>query len=395
MNDRIALPARVALGLLFGAVVAACGGSGGGTAGAAPVPPPAPSQPPALATCDGLARMPLNTWEDSEPAGWGQHWVQTDPFKPGSVYMGADYADGMFDDGRGRGVQKSDDCGATWRKASTGTGDAELQTGRLWQIVFHPRRQGTLYVTIGYGLTALFKSEDGGTNWRNVSPKAGVNLTAGSYDPGTTFISGLMLDPQDPDHQFLTYHTDCGTKGGCLAETHDAGASWTVLTRDNPKFASEVRGYPLGGPLLAVNQYGMDSSGQAVGWMDLSEDGGKTFRKVSDAAVGGHDWQPVYHAANGYHYLAGVWTLLKVSADGKTWKQVFPGQSTVSHVVGDANKLFVLTANGLYTSPVSDGENWTLVTDQVRYYQHGPTIDPVNKLLYVDAWTHLYRLRYE
>lgn len=361
---------------------------------------------PVFAKCSNIDALPLNIWEKIDPPGIGAHAVEADPLHPGRVYAGADLDDHMEDD-IGVGMYRSDDCGANWYKISTGDGDAALQTGRLWSIVFHPSKPDVMYTTSGYGAYGWWRSKDGGINWENITPKAGDNLTDGSPLVYTGFISSAMVDPLDGDHMYLTYHASCENPGvesvyGCLAETRNGGDTWTILTRANPPYIPEVRAYPLGGNRFAVNHASLNEVGHPVSdlKMQFTDNGGQTFTDVLDRMMGGHDWNVIYHSSNGYHYLGAAYALARISPDGTVWDEVL-NESQHRNVVGDGNKLFVSTSGGLYTSDETNPQApWTKVATDQQFPAHTLTLDPVNKLLYMIKWnggpnSDFYRLRYE
>lgn len=358
------------------------------------MPAPAP-----VSSCQGLGAV--GVWEKIDPPGVGAHAVAADPHQPGVVYLGADHDDGMYDDGRGLGLYKSSDCGARFQKASTGRNGAVLDRGRLWTLVMHPRTPGTMYTTSGYGAVGWWRSTNGGVDWDEITPRQGVNLLPGSV-PAPDFVTTLAIDPLDPEHQFLTYHTSCSPvwgEWGCVSETRDGGNTWKVLTRDNPKFGMEVRAYPIGGNRFLVGQELKDAQGRSYSEMHLTEDGGQTYTKVTDVGYGGHDAVMPYRAANGKFYLGSAYGLQEFSADGRVWKTVPDIGQNVVNVVGDGTTMFVHARSGVWKASEADGSRWTRVAADIPRPEPDRlcwmALDKVHKLLYAACWFDLYRMRYE
>ena len=115
--------------------------------------------------------------------------------------------------GLAAGVLKSNDGGGTWRAINMG-----LATLSVTGLGVDPKTPSTLYAS-GHG-GGLFKSTDGGTNWRAI----GTGLKIWFY---LTFA----LDPQTPTTLYasgLSSEDNCG--GGVpLFKSTDGGENWRAL----------------------------------------------------------------------------------------------------------------------------------------------------------------------
>jgi hypothetical protein len=111
--------------------------------------------------------------------------VAADPLNPDIVYAGTD------DDGYGAGgtLWKSQDGGASW---------VNLTFGEIHSIILDPRNPGTVYFTSPFS-----KSTDGGQTWSKSQNSCGL----------------LLLDPQDSRTLY------CAGNDGVFI-SRDAGARW-------------------------------------------------------------------------------------------------------------------------------------------------------------------------
>jgi photosystem II stability/assembly factor-like uncharacterized protein len=155
--------------------------------------------------------------------------------------------------GPGGGIYKSVDAGKTWTKLTNGLPSGDL--GRI-AIAVAPSRPSVLYATVEAKKTALYRSEDMGASWKQVSNdinvqvrpfyfshlyvdpkdhkrvyKPGFNLTM-SADGGETFTilgasthsdhHAMYINPIDPTNLYL------GTDGG-VYESSDRGRNWRIM----------------------------------------------------------------------------------------------------------------------------------------------------------------------
>jgi photosystem II stability/assembly factor-like uncharacterized protein len=130
----------------------------------------------------------------------------------------------------GNGVYKSIDAGRTW--SYLGLPDSE----RIHRIRLHPTDPRVAYVAVMGRLWSdssergVYKTTDGGATWRRVLY---VNEKTGSAD--------LDMDPMNPDKLFAALYEfrrqpwffESGGKGSGLYVTHDGGTSWKQLTPED------------------------------------------------------------------------------------------------------------------------------------------------------------------
>jgi photosystem II stability/assembly factor-like uncharacterized protein len=138
---------------------------------------------------------------------------------------------------RGDGVYKSTDAGRTWRRV--GLEDSQ----HMGRIVIHPTNPDVVYATVigplwhtdarTNAMRGLWKTSDGGATWRKVATSG----TRGGF-------IDVALDPSRPDTVYAAaWHRErsgdwsfinVGTDGG-IFRSLDAGATWTKLGNGLPE----------------------------------------------------------------------------------------------------------------------------------------------------------------
>lgn len=151
------------------------------------------------------------------------------PSDPKIIYAGTGEADIRSDLSTGDGVYKSTDAGQTW--TSIGLGESR----QISRIVVDPRDANVVYVAAlghAYGPNperGVYKSTDGGANWKKVldeGPDIGasdITLAAGNAD----ILFATVWHAKRPP--FSTY-APLGGPGTGLYRSQDAGKSWSRLT---------------------------------------------------------------------------------------------------------------------------------------------------------------------
>jgi hypothetical protein len=198
---------------------------------------PTQTHPPVDAgPCPILDTLADGGWLNVSPPGSnyastysGINAVAVRPDNPAIVYAGAD-SNGMF---------RSTDCGATWAVVSTGQNAAALKSGRPWSLAIDPITPDVMYTVQGYGTSGLWKSVNAGVDWTNVLT---TEITNAFYAGGQ--ITGISIDPGDHTHLVIESHGgtgctyDAGAEGGapgtCIAESKNAGQTWTLLEIPQP-----------------------------------------------------------------------------------------------------------------------------------------------------------------
>jgi photosystem II stability/assembly factor-like uncharacterized protein len=159
-----------------------------------------------------------------------------EPQAPGTLYAGVE----------GSGIFKSMDGGAGWVRSMPGLDVAA--------VVIDPHDTGTVYAATS---ESVFKSEDGGTNWRAVNS----GLPAG--------VGSLAIDPQNPRTVYA------GAFSGVFKST-DGGASWSAASSGLLGFVFQVAIDPQNTSTIYAATYAC--AGSCNSGVFKSADGGLTWR---------------------------------------------------------------------------------------------------------------------
>jgi len=189
-------------------------------------------------------------------AGWEMYHLKGSPVDPNRIY--ASQSSGWF----GQIMQRSDDGGKTWEQPGTPPGeptttpdgmpiaksnkfvyDDSPETGkpltthqfydgtpRPWEFkrVWHlePSLSDPDTVYAGVEDAALFKSTDGGKNWRELAGLRGHG-TGSSWAPGAggLCLHTIILDPNDPNRIF----TAISSAGAFRSD--DGGETWKAINQ--------------------------------------------------------------------------------------------------------------------------------------------------------------------
>ncbi len=148
-----------------------------------------------------------------------------------------------------RGLYKTVDGGKSWKKILykdnlTGCSDVDIDPNNA-NIVYagmYTHRRWPWYFTSGGGETALYKSSDGGETWEKLS---GPNNTHG-LPKGLMDRVGVSVHRANPDVVYMITETK---DEGELWRTDDGGQNWRVVSKDpninfRPFYYADVRADP-------------------------------------------------------------------------------------------------------------------------------------------------------
>jgi photosystem II stability/assembly factor-like uncharacterized protein len=195
--------------------------------------------------------------------------ILVDPKTAGVVYVAAQGP--LWAAGGDRGLYKTTDDGKTWKKVL----EIGENTG-VTDVVMDPRDPAALYAASYqrrrhvWGLidggpeSAIYKSTDAGATWRK--------LTNGLPKEEMGRI-GLAISPVNPDVVYAT--VEAAQKAGGFFRSIDAGGNWEKMS-SNVSGAAQYYQEIVPDPKAVDRVYLMDT------WMQVTEDGGRTFRKVGE-----------------------------------------------------------------------------------------------------------------
>ena len=205
-----------------------------------------------ILTADGKR----DKWDVSGPhfAGWEMYHVKGSPADPNRLY--ASQTSGWF----GQVLQRSDDGGKTWHQPGTPPGeppapgppkaasnkfvyDVSAKTGkpltthqfydgtqhpwefkRVWHLEPSLTDPDTVYA--GVEDAAIFRSTDGGENWKELSGLRGHG-TGPKWQPGAggMCLHTIILDPSNPQRMWIAI-----SAAGAF-RTDDGGKTWKPINR--------------------------------------------------------------------------------------------------------------------------------------------------------------------
>jgi len=214
----------------------------------------------------------------------GHHWhnlglkssehlarILVDPRNSDVVYVAAQGP--LWASGGDRGLYKTTDGGKSWKRVLFVSDD----TG-VTDLVMDPRNPDVLYAAAyqrrrhvwtlidGGPESAIYKSRDAGASWQKLSnglPKEDMGRI------------GLAVSPADPEVVYATIEAARGASG--FYRSGDAGASWEKRSgtiASSPQYYQHV----IADPKVVDRVYLVDTLNK------VTDDGGKTFRPLGEAA---------------------------------------------------------------------------------------------------------------
>ncbi|MDH3292085.1 MAG: hypothetical protein OEO20_13035 [Gemmatimonadota bacterium] len=191
------------------------------------------------------------------------------PMNPDVVYVGA--LGNTWADSEDRGVYKTSDGGKTWTKIlyvnpRTGAGDLVMDPSNpnhLIASMWEHRRWPWFFTSGGPG-GGLHVTYDGGETWKELGPSDGL-------PQGELGRVGLDFARGNPDVVYAVTEA----KRSVMMRSENGGDTWTIVNRERgiaerPFYYGQVR----------VDPTNENRVYNVHGTIDLSEDGGKTFRTL-------------------------------------------------------------------------------------------------------------------
>lgn len=267
----------------------------------------------------------------------------------------------------GDGLYKSEDGGAHWKKMGLEASE------HISKIIIHPMDASKIWVAVqgplwsSGGERGLYKSDDGGLSW---TKKLG--------DDEWTGVTDLMIDPRNPNRLYAAtwqrHRTVAAYMGGgpktAIYKSEDGGESWNKLTNGLPSETMGKIGLALS-PQKPDVIYAAIELNRRKGGVYKSTDRGESWVKQSDAvsgATGPHYYQELWASPHQFDRLYLADNRMQVSDDGgKTFRRMKNVHKHVdNHAVAfkknDPEYLLVGCDGGVYET--FDGEeNWRFMAN--------------------------------
>ena len=255
----------------------------------------------------------------------------------------------------GYGIFKSLDGGKSWKSMGL------EKTRHIHRVIIHPTNPNVVYVgAIGspwgeHKERGVYKTTDGGKTWKQILFN---NIKTGAAD--------LIMDPTNPnkliaamwEHKRDPWFFNSGGKGSGLYITHDGGDTWKKIT--------DKEGFPKGnlgriGVAIAPSNpnviYALVEAKKNA--LYKSEDGGFKWKMVSNKrGIGNRPfyYSEIYVDPQNENRLYTVFTYVNVSQDGgKTWKQLMPAYGVSNGIHPDHHAWWIHPKNGKFMIDGNDG----------------------------------------
>lgn len=246
------------------------------------------------------------------------HRVIIDPNNPSTVYVAA--IGSPWGEHPERGVYRTTDGGKSWEKVlstNNRSGAAELimdpaNPNKLIAAMWEHKRDPWFFHSGGSG-SGMFITYDGGDNWKEITAENGL-------PDGDLGRMGLAIAPSNPNRVYAYVEA----KKNALYRSEDGGESWKMVNDD----MKEIGNRPFYYAEIYVAPNNENRLYSIFTYVNVSEDGGKSFEEL----------MPAYGVSNGIHPDHHAWYIhpdnpefmidgndggLNITRDGgETWRFV-------------------------------------------------------------------------
>ncbi len=312
----------------------------------------------------GLAKVSLD-------GGGAAEWVlkagpvskiALDPLRPERMYATT----------VGHGLWRSEDAGTTWEQAGGGIGNP-----LTWSVAVSrgERANGLGAVYVGTEMSSLYRSEDGGTSFQELSAFREIpSRPEWSFppNPDTHHIHQIVLDPNDPETILV------GIEQGGIMRSTDGGRSWADIEDPADSDVHTLLAHP--------DAPGRIYEAGGVSYCESHDGGASWVRNVdgipdeiryfySMAVDPGEPGTMVISAArdpfSGHAVLPNtpVWSTLYRRVDGGDWQEVTDGlperdgttMGTFATDEAEAGVFYYTTEPGVVYRSEDGGQSWNQV----------------------------------
>jgi photosystem II stability/assembly factor-like uncharacterized protein len=285
--------------------------------------------------------------------------VVLDPKNPSVVWVGTGENNSQRSVGYGDGVYRSDDGGKNWKNVGL------KKSEHIGRIVIDPRNTDTVYVAAqgplwsAGGERGVYKTTDGGKTWKNV---LSISENTGATD--------LAIDPRDSNVLYAAAyqrrrHVWTLIDGGpesAIYKTTDGGATWNKLRTGLPTVQMGRIGLAIS-PANPDVVYATIEAANKAGGIFRSTDRGANWERRNEFDVGAMYYARIFADPKNVDRIYVMNVLIRISDDGG--KTLRPQADTHKHVdnhamwidPADTDYYLVGCDGGVYES-FDRGETW-------------------------------------
>ena len=281
----------------------------------------------------------------------------------------------------GDGIYRSLDAGKTWMKTGL------EKTRHIHRIIIHPTKPNTIYVgAIGspwgeHEERGVYKTTDGGKHWTRIL-----------FNNIRTGVADMVMDPTNPnklivamwEHKRDPWFFKSGGPGSGIYVTFDGGDSWEKRTDEDglPKGDLGRVGLAISASRPNVVYALVESKKNAL---YKSVDGGFKWKKINDGNDIGN--RPFYYAdiyvdPTNENRVYSVFTYVNVSEDGgKSFTQLMPAYGVSNGVHPDHHAWWIHPKNPDFMIDGNDG-GLNITRDRGKTWQFVDNI-PVGQFYHI------------
>ena len=271
----------------------------------------------------------------------------------------------------GHGLWRSVDAGATWRQVGAGA----LRSPQIMAVAVSAMERAGEYGVIYAGTepSALYRSEDGGQTWHELTELLALpSAPTWSFPPrpSTSHVRAIGLDPNAAGRLYVAI------EAGALVRSFDGGRTWEDRRPGSP-FDTHTLGLPsqLPGRIYSAAGDGFMHPGQGFA---LSRDAGDTWERPSAGLEHHYLWGlavdpadpetlivSAAHSPNQAHNPTAAESAIYRRSGGRAWQRVTEGLPAEHGMLGsvlaasqaELGVFYAANNLGLYRS-ADAGHSW-------------------------------------